>query len=117
MGQNRRYKIVVARPAKDRYQNRVLPYIYDNFSFKRASEVDEAILQTIEALQQNPTRGRREKYLEELKEDFRFILHKETKHFEIKVIYYIDKNTETIYVTDLFPTKMNPERISKHHKE
>ena len=117
MGRERSYKIVIAKPAKDRYQNRVLPYIYDNFSFERASKVDEAILQTIETLQEKPARGRKEKYLEELKEDFRFILHKETKHFEIKVIFYIDQNTNTVYVTDLFPTKMNPERISKHHNE
>jgi plasmid stabilization system protein ParE len=117
MGRERRYKIDVARPAKDRYQNRVLPYIYDNFSFERAPEVDEAILQTIETLQQNPARGRKEKHLEELNKDFRFILHKETKHFEIKVIYYIDQNKGTVYVTDLFPTKMNPERIGKHHKK
>jgi len=104
-------------PVKARYQNRVLPYIYDNFSFERASQVDKAILQTIETLQQKPARGRKEKHLEELKEDFRFILHKETKHFEIKVIYYIDHNTKTVYITDLFPTKMSPKRISKHHKD
>ena len=42
-------------------------------------------------------RGRKEKYLEEINKDFRFILHKETKHFEIKVIYYIDQTAETVY--------------------
>ena len=108
------YKIVIARPAKNRYHESVLPYIYENFSFERAIEVDENILRTTGTLDKKPDRGRKEKYLEEAKEDFKFILYKETKHFEIKIIYYINEDEDTVYITDFFPTKMNPQRISKN---
>jgi len=114
MGQEKVYQIVIARPAKKRYQENVLPYIYDNFSFERALEIDENILATVRTLDQKPSRGRKEKYLEEAKQEFRFILHKETKHFEVKIIYYINEDKTIVYITDFFPTKMNPQRISKN---
>ena len=113
MAEEKIYKIVIASPAKSRYQESVLPYIYENFSFERAIEVDENILKFAATLDKKPSRGKIEKYLEEAKEEFRFILHKETKHFEIKIIYYINEIYETVYITDFFPTKMNPQKISE----
>ena len=112
MAKEKIYKIVIASPAKRRYHESVLPYIYENFSFERAIEVDENILRSAETLEKQPSRGRKEKYLEETKEEFRFIIHKETKHFEFKIIYYMDEIRETVYITDFFPTKMNPQKIS-----
>ena len=112
MAEEKTYKIVIASPAKSRYHQSILPYVYENFSFERAREVDENILRSVETLDKQPNRGRREKYLEEAKGDFRFILHRETKQFEIKIIYYIDEDTRSVYITDLFPTKMNPQKIS-----
>lgn len=117
MGKEKEFKVVIAKPAKDRYQLNVLPYLFDHFSLKRALKIDEEIVQTIQSLGLKPSRGRKEKYLEEEKEEFRFILHKETKHFEIKVIYYIDIEKEHVFVTDLFPTKMNVKKIKEHHKK
>ncbi len=113
MAEEKIYKIVIARPAKNRYQKSVLPYLYENFSFERAIEIDESILKTTGTLDKNPGRGRKEKYLEEAKEDFRFILYKETKHFEVKIIFYINKDEGNVYVTDFFPTKMDPQKITK----
>lgn len=112
MAEKKVYKIIIARPAQIRYQQRVLPYIYENFSFERAIEVDENILATASTLDKKPNRGRKEKYLQEAKEAFKFVLHKETKHFEIKIIYYINEDEGIVYITDFFPTKMNPQRIS-----
>lgn len=114
MAEEKVYKIVIARPAKNRYQESVLPYLFEYFSFERAIEIDENILNTTGILSKNPGRGRKEKYLEEVKEEFRFILYKETKHFEIKIIYYISESENTVYVTDFFPTKMDPQKITKN---
>ena len=114
MAEEEIYKIVIAQPAKNRYHESVLPYIYENFSFERAIEVDDNILRSTETLDRKPDRGRKEKYLEEAKEKFRFILHKETKHFEIKIIYFINESEKTVYVTDFFPTKMNPQKIGEN---
>lgn len=108
------YKVVIASPAKNRYHQHVLPYLFDNFSVERALEIDEKIIATASTLDRNPLRGRKEDHLRSLKEEFRFILHKETKHFEVKIIYYIDEPQSVVYVTDFFPTKMNPRRITEN---
>ena len=50
----------------------------------------------------------------EAKKDFKFILHKETKSFEVKIIYYIDEKNGIVNVTDFFPTKMSPYKISRN---
>jgi len=113
VAEEKKYQIVIAQPAKKRYHECVLPYIYENFSFDRSIEVDTNILSTVATLDKKPGRGRKEKYLEEAKEEFRFILHRETKHFEIKIIYFISKDEDIVYITDFFPTRMNPQRISK----
>lgn len=112
MAEEKVYKIVIARPAQIRYQQRVLPYIYENFSFERATEVDENIIAAARTLNKKPNRGRKEKYLEKAQEVFKFILHKETKHLEIKIIYYVNEDEGIVYITDFFPTKMNPRRLS-----
>ncbi|MEQ8688180.1 MAG: hypothetical protein RIE86_22950 [Imperialibacter sp.] len=103
-----------SRPAVIRYQEHVLPYLYENFSFDRATEIDEKIIRKAGTLSNKPARGSREKYLTESREDFRFILHKETRHFEIKIIYYIREKESTVYITDFFPTKMSPERMKEN---
>ncbi len=115
MGEGKSYKIVTARPAIIRYQERVLSYLYENFTFDRATEIDKNIIKKAGTLSNKPGRGRRERYLLEAKEDFRFILHKETRHFEIKIIYYINEEESVVYITDFFPTKMNPQRVSDNN--
>ena len=112
MGREKVYKVVTTQPAKNRYQETVLPYIFENFSFERAIEIDDNILIFAETLEKKPNRGTVEKYLIEAKEEFKFILYKETKYFEIKIIYFIKEDEGTIYITDFFPTRMNPLRIS-----
>jgi uncharacterized membrane protein (UPF0127 family) len=49
-----------------------------------------------------------------MNEEFRYILFKETKHFELKIIYFVDENEEVVYITDFFPTKMHPQRITEN---
>ena len=78
MGEGKSYKIVTAKPAIIRYQERVLSYLYENFTFNRATEIDKNIIKKAGTLSNKPGRGRRERYLLEAKEDFRFILYKET---------------------------------------
>jgi len=55
MAKEKIYKIVIASSAKSRYHERVLPYIYENFNFERAIEVDESILRSAEALDKQPS--------------------------------------------------------------
>lgn len=111
MDEEKSYKVVITRVAMLRYQERILPYIFDNFTFNRALEIDKKIIEKASTLKYQPSRGSREKYLSSLKEEFRFILFKENKNFELKVIYFIDQTESTVYLTDFFPTKMHPQKM------
>lgn len=115
MGKRELFKVVIAQPAKVRYQLHILPYLYTNYSFERALMIDQKIIEKAGTLSNKPERGRKEDFLIELNGLFRFIIYKETKHFEIKIIYYVDHQKSTVYVTDFFPTKMSPLRIIDNH--
>lgn len=91
-----------------------MPYIFENFSLERAIEINDNILHTASTLSRKPGRGRKEKYLEDGQEEFKFILHKESKHFEIKIIYFIDAGKQTVNITDFFPTRMDPQKMRKN---
>lgn len=110
--EEREFQVVITTPAKNRYHEKVLPYLHANFSFERAKAIDEGIIQATSTLNLSPFRGRKEDFLKEMNEEFRFVLFKETKHFELKIIYFIDEKKAIVYVTDFFPTKMDPRRMS-----
>lgn len=111
MGEGKSYQVIVAKSASIRYRELVLQYLFENFSFERATAIDEKIIRLAGSLSVKPYRGRKEKYLSEFSHNFRFILFKETSHLEIKIIYYISEEKSIVYVTDFFPTKMDPSRI------
>lgn len=111
MAKEKGYRIVITTPAQNRYQETILPYLLEHFSIVRAAEIDLAIAQKLAFLSENPFLGTKEKYLNHLGKDFRFILHKESRNFEIKILYFASVHGETIYVTDFFPTLMNPTKM------
>lgn len=106
------YEIVITTPARISYQETVLPYLLEHFSIKRAAEIDRIIAQKVASLSMNPFLGTKEKYLEHLENEFRFLLHRESRNFEIKIIYFASEKSKTIYITDFFPTTMNPSRLA-----
>lgn len=112
MGGEKIYKVVITRPAATRFQQRILPYLYENFSFDRAAEIDQDILKSVRTLSKQPSRGRVEKFLLDTSKQFRFILFKETRLFEIKIVYFIDEDQLKVNVTDFFPTRMNPQKLN-----
>lgn len=102
------YKIIVAKPARDRFQIEILSYIRKRVSDHRALEVENNLKKLLFSLQKDPQRGSIEKLIRIRDPIFRFVLHKETKFFEIKIIYFIEESQNRVHVTDFFPTKMNP---------
>jgi len=80
----------------------------EHFSIKRAAEIDLSIARSIESLSTRPMRGTIEKYLDQMAREFRFVLHKESQNFEIKIIYFVSEKSKTVFITDFFPTRMNP---------
>lgn len=111
MDEAKRYQVILTKPAVLSYQRRILSYLNDYFSPKRALEIDQRILSQVKTLEVYPRRGRLEELLRDTSKEFRFILFRETPNLEIKIIYLINEVKETVYVTDLFPTKMSPTRI------
>lgn len=111
MAQTESYQIVITSPAQKRYQEEILDYLTAHFSIERAVEIDEAIFKTAAKLASQPFRGTREPQLSHFKEDFRFILHKESRIFELKIIYFVQEENQMVYITDFFPTKMNPVKM------
>lgn len=105
------YKIAVATPAQNRYQEMILPYLLEHFSIERAAEIDLSIARTMASLSSNPYLGTKERYLNHPDHDFRFLLHRESRNFEIKIIYFASKESETIFITDFFPTLMHPDEM------
>lgn len=111
MDEAEKYQVEVTEPAALRYQRRILTYLSDFFSTERASEIDGNIFSTVQTLKQHPKRGRQEELLEDVRGDFRYILFRETKNFEIKIIHLNDEERHTVFVTDFFPTRMSPKKI------
>jgi hypothetical protein len=108
MAEKNCYEIIVTKPARDRFQNEILSYISKSFSDRRALEVENNLNKLLLTLQVDPQRGSIEKLIRIGDQIFRFILLKETKFFEIKIIYFIEESQNIVQVTDFFPTKMSP---------
>ena len=109
------FKIEITYPAEKRFQEEILAYLVENFSLERASEIVDNITASVASLSTIPERGSLEPVLKEYPQQFRFILHKETRNFEIKIIYYVNQSIRKIYVTDFFPVLMYPEKLKKRN--
>ena len=107
----KQYKVIITEPAFRRYSKNYIALFEKIFSRKRAMEIQQTILEISKTLEQMPSRGSKEKYLQHLKKEYRYVLHKESRYFVLKLIYFIDEDKATVYITDFFPTSMNPDDI------
>ena len=105
------YKVIVTAPAFNRYSSTILPYLKKYFSPERALDVQQSIEASVKSIRQMPGKGSVEPHLMNRSKGYRYILHKESRNFLIKIIYFIDESNSTVYVTDFFPTSMNPKKI------
>lgn len=108
MAAQKRYKVVVTEPARSRYRETILPYLLRNFSLERAVDIETDLFIRTGTLSIMPQRGALEEYLPASNPAIRFILFRETRHFELKILYYVDESTATVFVADYFPTAMHP---------
>lgn len=106
------FEIVITSPALKRYQHTILEYLTEHFSAERVAEIDLSIVQSIASLSKRPFRGTIEKYLDQSINEYRFVIHKESKNFELKIIYYVSEESRKVFVTDFFPTRMSPGRMN-----
>jgi len=113
MAKKTSFEIVITKPAASRYRKEVLAYVLQHFSLERAIKIDSRITASLESLGNMPERGSPEPQLLHRKKDYRFILFKESRNLELKIIYYIGVIEKIVYITDFFPVLMNPVKIQE----
>ena len=105
------YKIDITDSAQDRFQREILPYLHINFSIKRADQIEGNILKEIQLIANNPRRGTKEISLDNVSKGFRFVLIKESRNVELKIIYFVNESEKIISITDFFPVRMHPDKM------
>jgi plasmid stabilization system protein ParE len=114
MDEGKRYHVIITESAQNRFWSIILPYLKRNFTRERAKTIGVLIMQEVESLSRLTFRGTVEYRLFKKKgREFRHILFRQTRHFELKIIYYVDESAYKVYIVDFFPTAMHPSRLSK----
>lgn len=111
MAENQTFKVIVAASAQRRYRQTILVYLLKHFSVERVIEIEDALGNEIKSLATQPLRGTKELVISDTIEGCRFILFKETRILELKIMYVVDEGKNQVTVVDLFPTRMNPEKM------
>jgi len=106
------YTVKITPEAKKYYYD-VLEYFYEHCSEESANKKSDELLDLAIKLENNPSKGRIENKLKSLGRNHRFILYYYTISKAIKIIYYIDEERKTVYVTDFFPCESDDKKISK----
>ncbi len=107
--------IVEITPEAEQYYLDVLEFIYKHHSAASADRKSEALLAKAISLEHHPYRGRIEERLNFLGKEHRFLVYKYTQNRSIKIIYFVEEQAKTVYVTDFFPTKMNEHKIGRRN--
>lgn len=105
------FEVVITEPAEVRYFDQVLEYLERNFSEERVDQVNDHLFVEVVSLKSQPFRGTKEPNLDTAGHDFRFILFRETRILEIKIVYWVDTEAYKVFVIDFFPTRMNPSKM------
>ncbi len=98
-------QVKVTEPAKQRLKI-IYQYYKAEASVKTAQKIKDSIITKIKSLKKFPLRGNIEENLIELDQEHRYVI---VSHF--KIIYLISDTT--IYITDIFDTRQNPEKMNK----
>ena len=91
----------------------MLEYFYKHHSEAIADRKSTVLLEKAIALENNPGIGRIEENLRPLGKMHRYILYYYTQRKAIKIIYFINEQERTVYVTDFFPCESDENKISK----
>jgi len=95
------------------YFNEILECLYEHYTLDKAEVIATELEATGQSINDSPDRGTPEKRLMHRPQNYKFILYRRTSRADIKIIYYIDQSSKTVYVTDFFPTEKDDTQISK----
>jgi toxin ParE1/3/4 len=97
-------KLVITDPAK--FNLKTLHDYYKQKASKRvADKIKQGIIEKLKFLREHPLAGQHEESLESL-----HLHHRRFVEGNYKIIYRISSNT--IYITDIFDARQNPEKMN-----
>jgi mRNA-degrading endonuclease RelE of RelBE toxin-antitoxin system len=110
MADDQKYQLVLSSFAEQAYFE-ALVYVFEHYALQRANEIAIALLSFPEVLKTFPHIGSIESYLTGRSQEYRFLVFERANLKSIKIIYYIDADTKTVYITDFFPCEMSESKI------
>jgi|SRR5690554_3460191 len=84
----------------------IYDYHYLKASPRTAKKIINKIIDRVEILRKNPLSGPKEELLDEMTEDFRYLVES-----NYKIIYW--QENKTITIASVFDCRQNPEKIKK----
>lgn len=112
MVEEQAYKIVITSTAERAYFE-VLDYVFEHHPLNRANEIALELVEHPQILKKFPQMGKTEPNLIQRIENYRFLLYERASQATVKIIYYVDEQTITVYLTDFFPCEMYQKKIKR----
>ncbi len=110
-----RYEVVITSAAEVHFYE-LVEYLYEHLSLDRAEEVTRGLNEIALSLDLLYHRGSLERKLSRRKKSYRYLLYKRTSRASVKILYYVDEKSKTVYVTDFFPTEKDPKKIASRNR-
>lgn len=95
---------VIWSPDAEKELDNVIQYCLITFGYHMATKAYRQMKHYDVLLADNPLMGKVESLLERYPQSFRSIV----VHEHYKLVYYIDKNEDTVYVVDIWNTRRDP---------
>lgn len=112
MDKKQSFKIVITSVAERAYFD-LLNYIFEHYAIVRANEIAIELIDFPQILKLQPYIGAIEPLLLNRNEEYRYLVYNRTNLETVKIIYYVDDLTKTVYITDFFPCEMAPSKVNK----
>jgi len=109
------YEVEVTSQGKLGYFE-ILEYFYEHMSYESVTKKSEELYDRVHSLSTLPERGQLELTLQHLKKEHRYLLYQSTSGSTVKIIYFLDKKGNVVYVTDFFPTVKDSKKISSRNR-
>ena len=87
---------------------KIYEYYRENAEVRVAKNLVNGIYNETLKLKNQPRIGQEEEFLENRKQEFRYLVYK-----NYKVIYWINKKENRIEINDVFDTRQNPTKIKR----
>ncbi len=108
--------LVEITPEAEQHFEDLLSFLYQTHSLLSADKKALEILTKAQTLSQNPNRGRVEDTLTYLKKGHRYLIYSLSNRKTIKILYFVNEVSKTVFITDFFPNEMDPVKILGREK-